>query len=310
MDPPRGWRTGGDTTRKSGFHPSHRAAHPRLNPTLRGATNLPPSTVQPNLTLSGCPGAVSGAPQPVGQDLRRKAASPHSASFTGGLTYAHTHRPGTSPNTPGSWTPAPPAPFTKQRFTAARQDQNPIPAPPLGPSVGSRGGLQAACGPVRTPRGCRSPRIHQDPLSEGGRIDILSSREETEAQGAHEVAGGQQGAPRPGPGQSSKGTRRAGRGRGHTGRWARGSHSITPTPSQAQGRLSPLTPRHGPGATLGPLPGAAQMAPCPPALHLHEPQLSPSAAPAASGRRSITGPPLPSVRVSSLWGAEWLSQWL
>ena len=163
---------------------------------------------------------------------------------------------------------------------------------------------------------CRHPGAAAPPtsirtlLSEGGRIDILSSREETEAQRAHEVAGGQHGAPHPGPGQSSRGTRRAGHGRGHTGRWARGSHSITPTPSQAQGHLSPLTPRHGPGATLGPLPGAAQTAPCPSALHLHEPQLSPSAAPAASGRRSITGPPLPSVRVSSLWGAEWLSQWL
>ena len=121
MDPPSGARGQvGIRPRKSGFHPSHRAAHPRLNPTLRGAMNLPPSTVQPNLTLSGCHGAISGAPQPVGQDLRRMAASPHPASFTGGLTSAHTHRPGTSPNTPGSWTPAPPAPFTKQRFTAAR----------------------------------------------------------------------------------------------------------------------------------------------------------------------------------------------
>lgn len=307
--PPPGARgQAGTRPRKSGFHPSHRAAHLRLNPTPRGATNLPPSTVQPNLTLSGCPEAVSGAAQPVGQALRRTAASPHPASFTDGLTYAHTHRPGTLPQHPRQLDSSPTCSVYKAEVHSRPLGSEPDSCPTSGTLSGVPWGVVGCLWSCVDTQGLPLPPHPSGPFFlrearltfypaerrlrprvptrwQGDSTELLAQALGRAAEGS-----GEQGVP--------------------TGRWARGSHSITPTPSQAQGCLSPLTPRRGPGATLGPLPGAAQMAPCPPALHLHEPQLSPSAAPAASGRRSITGPPLPSVRVSSLWGAEWLSQWL
>lgn len=124
-----------------------------VNPTPWGAMNLPPSpTVQPNLSLSGCPSPISGAAQPVGQPLRRTAASSNPASFTSRLACANTRRPEPSP-TLGSWTQ--PHPLHLQ----SRGSQPParIRTPPCPPGTfcrGPEGGFLAVCGPVQTPRGC------------------------------------------------------------------------------------------------------------------------------------------------------------
>lgn len=307
--PPPGARgQAGTQPGKFSFHPSHRAAHTRLTPTPWGATNLPPSTVQPNLSLSGCPSLVSGAAQPVGQPLRRTAASSHPASFNSRLACANTRRPAILPQHPRQLDSSP----IRSIYKESRGSQPPARIrtqflPHLwDPQWGPVGGFRLSVVLCRHLGAAPPPASIRTLLSEGSRIDILSSREETEAQGAHKGLELLTQA----PDRAAEGPRDQGVSVGTRARWARGSHSITPTPNQAQGRLSPLTPRHGPGATLGPLPGAAQMAPCPPALHLHKSQLSPSEAPAALGQRSITGPPLPSAPVNSLWGAEWLSQWL
>lgn len=300
MDPPPPGARGqaGTQPGKFSFHPSHRAAHTRLTPTPWGATNLPPSTVQPNLSLSGCPSLVSGAAQPVGQPLRRTAASSHPASFNSRLACANTRRPAILPQHPRQLDSSP----IRSIYKESRGSQPPARIrtqflPHLwDPQWGPVGGFRLSVVLCRHLGAAPPPASIRTLLSEGSRIDILSSREETEAQGAHKGLELLTQA----PDRAAEGPRDQGVSVGTRARWARGSHSITPTPNQAQGRLSPLTPRHGPGATLGPLPGAAQMAPCPPALHLHKSQLSPSEAPAALGQRSITGPPLPSAPVKSL----------
>ena len=111
-------------------------------------------------------------------------------------------------------------------------------------------------------------------FSEGGRIDILSGREETEAQGAHGGVGGQDGVPRPGPGQSSRRTQRAGRGRGHTGQVGKGFTLYNTNPKPSSGASEPTDTQTRPWGHPWPPPWRHADGPCPPALRLRKSQLS------------------------------------
>lgn len=305
--PSRGQRTGRDTTREVQFPPQSQSRPHEVNPhavgshepaTLHGAAQ-PQPVWMPQPCFRGCP--TCGPTSQEDGCLLQPCQLHQQARL---CQHPQTRNPPPTPSAAGlqphplhlqSRGSQPPARIRTQ-FLPHLWD----------PQWGPEGGFWLSVVLCRHLGAAPPPASIRTLLSEGSRIDILSSREETEAQGAHKGLELLAQA----PDRAAEGPREQGVSVGTQGRWARGSRSITPTPNQAQGRLSPLTPRHGPGATLGPLPGAVQMAPCPPALHLHKSQLSPSAAPAASGQRSITGPPLPSAPVNSLWGAEWLSQWL
>lgn len=118
--PSRGQRTGRTQPGSSVSTPVTEAVHHEVNPhavghepaTLHGAAQPQPVWMpQPFRAAQPRPTSSGGRPPPP-----TLPASPAGLA----LCQQHPQTRNLSPNTPGSWTPAPSAPFTKQRFTATR----------------------------------------------------------------------------------------------------------------------------------------------------------------------------------------------
>ena len=221
--PPRGQRTGRDTTREVRFPLQSQSGAPEVNPhtvrshepaTLYGAAQPHPVWTS-QCCFRGCPtcGPTSredGCLLPPCQLHRWAHLCPH----------PQTRNPPPTPPAAGLQ----PHPFRLQ----SRGSQPPTRIrtrylPHLwDPQWGPFGGCRLPVVLCRHLGAAPPPASIRTLFSEGGRIDILSSREETEAQGAHGGVEGQDGVPRPGPRQSSKRTQRAGRGLGHTGQVGKG----------------------------------------------------------------------------------------
>lgn len=305
--PPRGQRTGGDTTPEVWFPPQSQSSPPEVKPhatgshepaTLHGAAQ-PHPVWMPRSCFRGCPtcgpsSQEDGCLPPPCQLHRRAHLCPH----------PQTRNPPPTPPAAGlqphlfrlqSRGSQPPTRI-RTRFLPHLWD----------PQWGPVGGCRLPVVLCRHPGAAPPPTSIRTLLSEGGKIDILSSREETEAQGAHEVAGGHHGAPRPGPGQSSRGIRRAGRAHGQVGK---GFTLYNTNPKPSSGVSEPTDTQTWPWGH-----------PWPPPWCCADGSLPSSSAPPRAPTLSLCsscsiGPEKhhwssPSVRVSSLWGAEWLSQWL